>query len=193
LNAGGKYRSIFCYEEAIGFCCGDVIFDKDGISALGVFAELTYSAYRQGSSLTQQLQSLYDKYGEFVSHNGYYFFQPDNDGSIVSKIFGDIRQGGAYRTTVGPYPIESIRDLGEPGYDSTDARPGADVAHLSIITDAHHHIHQWVCGPVSREWHGTQIQVLHGNEGNPRCCARFGPEGIDGNVSRAVGRTLETP
>jgi phosphomannomutase len=125
LNAGGEYRSIFCYEEAIGFCCGDVIFDKDGISALGVFAELTYSAYRQGSSLTQQLQRLYDKYGEFVSHNGYYFFQPDNDGSIVSKIFADIRQGGAYRTTVGPYSIESIRDLGEPGYDSTtpDRKP----------------------------------------------------------------------
>jgi phosphomannomutase len=63
LNSGG-YRNLFGYEEAIGFCCGDVIFDKDGVSALAVFSEMTLSVYRQGSSLTQHMQSLYDKYGE---------------------------------------------------------------------------------------------------------------------------------
>lgn len=64
------YLPLFAYEEAIGFCCGDLIFDKDGISALSVFAELSLFVYHQGLNLSKHMQSLYDKYGEFVSNNG---------------------------------------------------------------------------------------------------------------------------
>ena len=69
LNREGKF-ALFGYEEAIGFCCGNVVFDKDGISALGVFTELAYDAYHNGLNLAKHMQSLYDKYGEFVSNNG---------------------------------------------------------------------------------------------------------------------------
>ena len=94
-----------------------MIFDKDGISALGVFAQLTHHIYTQeGSTLAARLQNIYNKYGEFVSYNGYYFM---SDPSVVSKIIEDIRNNGNYMTSVGPYEVESIRDLGEPGYDST--------------------------------------------------------------------------
>lgn len=113
-----RYKTIFCYEEAIGFCCGNVIFDKDGISALAVFAELCYSVYNRGLNMGQHLQSLYDRYGEFVSHNGYYFVA---DPSVVSTLMNCITHHGACDTlqAVGPYPVESIRYLGVPGYDST--------------------------------------------------------------------------
>lgn len=117
-----NYRSIFGYEEAIGFCCGDVVFDKDGVSAMGVFGELAYHTYNQGLTLSDRLQQLYDKYGEFVSHNGYYFY---TDPTVVSRIFDGIRGGGDYPTHVGEHEIASIRDLGEPGYDSSkkDLKP----------------------------------------------------------------------
>jgi phosphomannomutase len=113
-----NYKSIFCYEEAIGFCCGDVVFDKDGISALGVFAELTHWVYDKGLSLTIHLQNLYNKYGEFVSNNGYFFL---DDPTVVFRIFDRIRNEGNYMTHVGPYEVTNIRDLGEPGYDSSTA------------------------------------------------------------------------
>ena len=60
---------------------------------------------------------LYTKYGEHVSNNGYYFCH-------VPKTI---------MTHVGPYEIESIRDLGYPGYDSTtpDKKPLFSVSKLS--------------------------------------------------------------
>jgi phosphomannomutase len=68
------------------------------------------------------MQELYDKYGEFVSNNGYYFYK---DPTVVSRIMESIRNNGKYMSAVGPYQVESIRDLGVPGYDSTtdDKRP----------------------------------------------------------------------
>ena len=118
------YRSIFCYEEAIGFCCGDVIFDKDGISAMSVFAELSIAVYRQGKSLVEHMQSIYNKYGHFVSNNGYFILK---DMSVVPRILNAMTLGGNFGQlkVVGPYAVESIRFLGEPGYDSTtpDKKP----------------------------------------------------------------------
>jgi phosphomannomutase len=116
------YRNLFCYEEAIGYCCGDVIFDKDGISAMAVFAELACWAYRHGSTLTQHLQSIYDNYGEFASHNGYFILK---DPAVINVIMNHIRQEGKYNVDLSPYQVESIRDLGVPSYDSTteDKKP----------------------------------------------------------------------
>ena len=93
-----------------------------GITALGVFAELAYSVYHKQQTLAQHMQSLYDTYGEFVSNNGYFFCY---DPAVVLKIMKDIQNDGMYMSSVGPYEIESIRDLGVPGYDSTtpDKKP----------------------------------------------------------------------
>jgi len=130
LQTKHGYRSLFAYEEAIGYCCGDVISDKDGLSALGVCGELIHSAYRKGLTLTQHMQMLYTKYGEFCSNNGYYYcYEPE----VVLRIFNTIRNGGLYMSHVGPYEVESIRDLGYPPYDSltVDKKPTLPVSKSS--------------------------------------------------------------
>lgn len=109
------YRVLLGYEEAIGFSCGGIIPDKDGISALGVMATMACSVYSSGATLVSHLQSIHDKYGEFVSNNGYYRC---NDPAIVQRIMEQMRNGGNYHQRVGSYDVESIRDLGSPGYDS---------------------------------------------------------------------------
>lgn len=124
LHHNEGYRTIFCYEEAIGFCCGDVVFDKDGVSAMAVFAELSIAVYRQGKSLVEHLQSIYNKYGHFVSNNGYFVL---TEASAVPRIMSDMTLGEnpGQLKSVGPYAVESVRYLGEPGYDSTtpDKKP----------------------------------------------------------------------
>ena len=143
LAKSGKYRQVFCYEEALGYCCGDVIFDKDGISACAVLVELAMYVYNQhgedddtNGCLVKHLQSLYKRYGEFVSNNGYFLL---DDPSNIPLIMDHITQGGTFERLRIPgvhsgdddddeikfYEIASIRYLGEPGYDSTttDKRP----------------------------------------------------------------------
>ena len=124
------YRSLFGYEEAIGFCCGDVVADKDGLTAMGVMAQLAQSVYAQGGNLVEHMDSLYTKYGEHVSNNGYFFC---HDPKTIMQIMQNMRNNGEYMTHVGPYEIESIRDLGCPGYDSTtpDKKPLFPVSKLS--------------------------------------------------------------
>jgi hypothetical protein len=57
-NAGRQV--IFSFEEAIGFACGDVVRDKDGVSAAAVFAEMSGVLAREGKTAVQQLQWLYE-------------------------------------------------------------------------------------------------------------------------------------
>ncbi|KAL7545485.1 hypothetical protein ACHAWF_008836 [Thalassiosira exigua] len=116
------YRVLLGYEEAIGFSCGGIIPDKDGISALGVIATLATHLYSRGDTLASHLQSLHDKCGEFVSNNGYYRC---DDAAKVKRIMEQMRNGGNYSKRIGAYDVESVRDLGSPGYDSTteDKRP----------------------------------------------------------------------
>ena len=127
------YRPLFLYEEAIGFCCGDVVFDKDGLTAAGTMTELILKTYRNGKNLVKHMQSLYDKYGNFCCNNGYYFLPPRSTTNVTQKIMEKIRNGGKYITNVGPYEVKSIRDLGYPGYDSStvDNKPTLPVSKTS--------------------------------------------------------------
>jgi len=60
---------------------------------------------------------LYDKYGEFVSNNGYFILK---ESSVVPKIMDIMTCQGKFNLeSVGPYKLESIRYLGKPPYDST--------------------------------------------------------------------------
>lgn len=116
------YRVLLGYEEAIGFSCGGIIPDKDGISALGVIATMAHAFYAKGKTLAKHLQEIYLLYGEFCSDNGY--FRCD-DPAIVKKVMAQMRNGGKYFDRVGTFEVDSVRDLGSPGYDSqaVDKKP----------------------------------------------------------------------
>jgi phosphomannomutase len=84
------YDVVFSYEEAIGFTVGDIVKDKDGISALAVFSEWAAQLYKRGITAFDYLQELYAKYGYFVSENSYFVTE---DKALIAKIFKRIRFG----------------------------------------------------------------------------------------------------
>lgn len=53
---------LFAYEEAIGYMHGSTLRDKDGVTALVSFCELATMLAQKGSTVSQHLDSLYDKY-----------------------------------------------------------------------------------------------------------------------------------
>ncbi|PVU90915.1 hypothetical protein BB561_004650 [Smittium simulii] len=90
LNQEAGYIPAFGYEEAIGFLLNPDVLDKDGISALACFVQL--AVYLNNKALTVKgfLESLYYKYGYFVTENYYYIC---NDTDKIRKIFDNIRYG----------------------------------------------------------------------------------------------------
>jgi len=60
-------RFVFGFEEALGYTVGDLVRDKDGISAAVLFAELTAVLRASGTTVLAHLEDLYRRYGLFVS------------------------------------------------------------------------------------------------------------------------------
>ncbi|GAB5368459.1 hypothetical protein AAMO2058_001321000 [Amorphochlora amoebiformis] len=130
LEKKGK-KVLFMFEEAIGFCVGDVVFDKDGISAAAVFAEMaTYLKAEKKITVTDHLDNLYRKYGYFLSHN---YYVKSNNTKVIEGIFARLRNQGNYWFRCGPYLIKNIRDL-KTGYDSSQVDSKAILPVSNVLT-----------------------------------------------------------
>ncbi|XP_064636470.1 phosphopentomutase-like isoform X2 [Lineus longissimus] len=110
---------LFAFEEAIGFMCGTVVLDKDGVSAMSCMAECATYLHARGLTLTQQLNLLYNKYGIHKTSNSYFlcYHQP-----VIERIFERIRNlegPGKYPSRCGRFEIKYVRDL-MTGYDSSE-------------------------------------------------------------------------
>ncbi len=59
------YTYLFGYEESVGYAACEQVRDKDGISAGMLVAEAAAYYRKQGKTLWQVLQELYEKYGHY--------------------------------------------------------------------------------------------------------------------------------
>jgi phosphomannomutase len=107
---------LFAFEEAIGYMVGDACWDKDGVRAASIFAEMASALYESGSSVNGELKRLQAELGYYPTNNRYFFCY---DPAKLPIIFGEIRNGGKYTDKCGRFEITGIRDLTAPGYDST--------------------------------------------------------------------------
>lgn len=143
------YAPWFAYEEAIGFANGTSIKDKDGVTALALFAEMAATLARIGKPLTVHLDSLYyesvplvlsarvqsrltrltSRYGYHATLNSYFICR---DSAKTNRIFSTLRFGNPdtdsstaspaslnLPTHLGGFRLTSLRDL-TVGYDSSN-------------------------------------------------------------------------
>uniref|UniRef100_UPI0037E8EDB7 glucose 1,6-bisphosphate synthase n=1 Tax=Semicossyphus pulcher TaxID=241346 RepID=UPI0037E8EDB7 len=126
---------LFAFEESIGFLCGGLVPEKDGVSAAAVVAEMAAYLHTKNLSLTQQLVNIYQTYGHHVSQTSYVVC---NDPPTIQKIFSRIRNFdgvGLYPKTCGGVQIVHIRDV-TTGYDSSQP----DLRSVLPVTRSSHMI-----------------------------------------------------
>ena len=102
-----RYTVLLAFE-AIGFCLGDVVNDKDGVSASAVFAEMAGWLRRE---LTARGRAL-DAVGETLGHHVKQCHLPRP--KTTAAIFERLRAGdgpGGYWSAVGGDTILGVRDL----------------------------------------------------------------------------------
>ncbi|MFA4726802.1 phospho-sugar mutase [Vibrio vulnificus] len=58
---------LFAYEEALGYTVGNKVWDKDGLSALVAFAQLTAQLKENGLTLWDKLEQLYRQHGFYFN------------------------------------------------------------------------------------------------------------------------------
>jgi phosphomannomutase len=61
------YEFVFGYEEALGYCVGDVVYDKDGVSAAVLVAELAAVLRGRGETLATALDAIWRRWGVHTS------------------------------------------------------------------------------------------------------------------------------
>jgi phosphomannomutase len=62
-EAEQNVKFLFAYEEALGYCIGDQVRDKDGISAAVLFAQLFADLKAKNKTVCQELNRLFETYG----------------------------------------------------------------------------------------------------------------------------------
>lgn len=120
LLAKGKGKPIFSFEEAIGFCWGTNVFDKDGVTAAAVVSDMAnYVWEKEKRTLVQKLEDIYQTYGYHFSSNSYVTC---TDAPKKAEMFRYIqtKENGAYPKHIAGVAVHDVRDL-STGLDTRTA------------------------------------------------------------------------
>ncbi|USD39460.1 phospho-sugar mutase [Ferrimonas sp. SCSIO 43195] len=61
------HQFLFAYEEALGYTVGSEVWDKDGLSALVAFAQMTAELATKGKTIWDQLEAIYRQHGLYLN------------------------------------------------------------------------------------------------------------------------------
>lgn len=95
---------LFAYEEALGYTVGSKVWDKDGLSALVAFAQLTAELKAEGKSIWDQLETLYRQHGMYVNAQRSIALDP------AAPAIGEVLRSNPPSSIAGR-KIESVEDL----------------------------------------------------------------------------------
>jgi phosphomannomutase len=125
LEAQGT-RFVFGYEEALGYSVGDLVRDKDGVSAAVLFAELAAVCRAQGTSVLAYLADLYRRFGFFASAQRNLVLEGTSGAAKIAAMMAHLR--GHPPGFIAGRAVEERRDF----LTGELARADGAVAKLSL-------------------------------------------------------------
>ncbi|MDP9036314.1 MAG: phospho-sugar mutase [Myxococcota bacterium] len=102
------YEVVFGYEEALGYCVGDVVHDKDGISAGVLVAELAAVLGAVGRTLSSRLEEIARRWGAHCSLQVSIVKSGASGADVLREMMGRLRRGPPRR--IGDEAVISIED-----------------------------------------------------------------------------------
>jgi phosphomannomutase len=115
------YEVVLGYEEALGYCVGDAVRDKDGISAAALVAEMTAVLRERGRTLEDELDAIAQRWGVYASG------QVNVTASAASLAAMMDRLRGAPPAQWGGDPVVALVDYASRAPAGEDVGVGAGV------------------------------------------------------------------
>ncbi len=110
LEAETGTSFVFGFEEALGYSVGDVVRDKDGVSAAAIFAELVrYYRVHHGRNVLAQLEVIYRRFGFFTSTQHNVTVKGFEGTTVIAGIMDGFRR--APPADVGGTALATITDI----------------------------------------------------------------------------------
>lgn len=117
LEEEGAGSFVFGYEEALGYTVGDVVRDKDGMSAALIFADLVADLADAGLSPWDRLAELWHRFGLWTSaQHSVTRADPDGMAALVEAVD---RLASDPPETVGEWRVSKVVDYRQ----GAEARP----------------------------------------------------------------------
>lgn len=126
---------LFAYEEALGYTVGSMVWDKDGLSALVAFAQLTAELTANGQTIWDQLEQIYREYGFHLNAQVSIALRPN-----TPKIGAYLREHPPLK--IGELAVLSTDDLNSLERRFADGRvekidlPSSDVLTYCLVGGA---------------------------------------------------------
>ena len=136
-EAAGSYKYLFAYEESYGYMMGDFVRDKDAVTASLLVAEMAAHYHREGMTLLDAMNALYEKYGWFEEKT-LNLVMPGLDGlQKMQTLMSSLRN--APPETIGGEEVVRLRDYLDgsvfvTGLGKVDKTPfaGSDVLYFEL-------------------------------------------------------------
>ncbi|QTQ15944.1 phospho-sugar mutase [Treponema parvum] len=109
MESTGKNSYVFGFEESYGYKIEKEVFDKDGISAAAMCAEMTLYWRSKGKSVLERLDELYEEFGYFEDTAISQYFYGSSGASTMKGIMTKLREEGL--KTLGNKKVLNIRDI----------------------------------------------------------------------------------
>jgi phosphomannomutase len=111
------FRFAYGYEEALGYTVGSLVPDKDGLSAMVIFAEMATELRRKRVTVLGRLEELYRRYGLHLTAQRSLSLNPGSSGGVInSKLRSSSPRSIAGRSVISVIDLQS----GKEGFPASD-------------------------------------------------------------------------
>ena len=139
-----SYKCLFAYEESYGCIIGTHARDKDGIVAVMTTCEAVAYYKKQGLTLWNQMNKMYEKYGYYKEKQMSITLKGADGAEKIKKMMENMRNNPASEIaglkvkSFGDYQKQEITSL-ENGEKTSTGLPKSNVLYFDLEKNA------WVC------------------------------------------------